>query len=416
MYSLYNISFRPKFRAAIIPRRPPAQSIRRRPHVPRRPKGRKIETSASLKHPRTVRSHPFLAAGSTHRLYLPSLDGARGIAIFLVLLDHLSSAKIIPFHSLRGIGLVGVYLFFSLSAFLLTVPFWLRSKESLTEWNTWSTYLWRRFFRIYPLYILVLLAKHWTDAAFTWGFIGEHLLLRRGDGIYWTIEVETQYYIVLPLMVLTFFLSWRRNAVAGILCSIGFYLLLHLVFHAEGKWWSLDGRVLRDYFWVFFSGSAAGSLFALSVSRPIPSRRVRWVWEAAAIGSLAIISFALPDTFAMLPAVLRLPGNGMTLLAGVAWSVFIFAHLHGIGLVKKLLEWRPLRYLGLISYSLYLLHKQVMRGSGWLKGIDIIPQSHFSWIIKSVCLMAVAVAAASVSFFLIERPLSRLKAGYTRSI
>jgi peptidoglycan/LPS O-acetylase OafA/YrhL len=363
-----------------------------------------------------MRHSPNLAVRPVPKHYLPSLDGARGVAIICVLLDHMSSSKVIPFHCLRGVGHIGVYLFFSLSAFLLTVPFCLDNKERLTLWNTWGAYFFRRILRIYPLYIIVLLGKHFADAGFTWRNVWEHLLLRRGDGVFWTIQVETQYYIVLPLMIVTLFLAWRRNAVTGTLCTIGFYIIVHVLLHAVGKWWSLDGHSLRDYLWVFLSGSAGGALFALTASHPTRGRQEQWICETAAIVSLIIIIFAVPELFAMLPHPLWLSFSKMTLLSGVPWAVFIFAHLRGLGYVRAVLKWSPLRFLGLISYSLYLWHKQVITGVWRLREYSALPLLHYSWITYFISILICILVAGSVSYFLVERPFSRLKAGFTRRI
>ena len=366
----------------------------------------------------STRHRSFLVAGSTHRLYLPSLDGARGLAILLVLLDHLSSAKIIPFH-LRGIGLIGVCLFFSLSAFLLTAPFWLKDPESLVQSKTWSIYFWRRGLRIYPLYLVVLLTEHFAHIArteFSWLSIRDHLLLRRGEGVFWTMEVETKYYLVLPLLVLAFLVAWRRNAVAGLLCMIGLAGGLALLFRAEGKWWSLDGHVLRGYFWVFFLGSAAGSFFAFFISRPLRSRGMQWFCEAAAVAGFLISFSGLPEIWGRLPLASAPSWWSSPIIPGVAWAVFLAAHLHGIGFVKYLLEWRPLRYLGLISYSVYLWHKPVITCLGFFIQTGRWRWVHDYWVLHFLAILGAVISWASLSFFLIERPFSTFKARFTRSV
>jgi len=362
-----------------------------------------------------MRHRSFLVAGSTHRLYLPSLDGARGLAILLVMLDHLSSAKIIPLHCLRGIGHIGVYLFFSLSAFLLTVPFWLKSKESLMQSKTWSIYFWRRFLRIYPLYIFVLIAERYTGTGFSWASIGNHLLLRRGEGVFWTLEIEAKYYVILPLIVLTFIVAWRRNATLGAICAFGLTGFLFILFYAEGRWWSLDGHVLRPYFLVFILGSIAGSLFAFMILCPPRSRSLRWCCEVAAIGAFVSSFFPLPEILRLLPKALTPGWHESIVLSGLFWAVFILAHLHGVGFVKHLLEWKPLRYLGLISYSLYLWHKPVIDSFSLVNQSGRLPLGAY-WPVRTIAILGACIMAASLSFFLVERPFSKLKAGFTRSL
>src|SRR3954447_733875 len=89
----------------------------------------------------------------------PALDGLRGLAVLLVLLDHASDAelRLFPGANMNRAGKYGVYLFFVLSAFLLTHLLLLTPAEKLARFRTWFTYFVRRFLRIFPLYALVLL-------------------------------------------------------------------------------------------------------------------------------------------------------------------------------------------------------------------------------------------------------------------
>ncbi len=94
-------------------------------------------------------------------LTIKSLDGLRGLAVLLVLLSHMSNAQmhLLPFLDFSGLGKAGVYLFFSLSAFLLT---WqaLKQAQQAPDPKYWLAYLLRRALRIYPLYALALTVSH----------------------------------------------------------------------------------------------------------------------------------------------------------------------------------------------------------------------------------------------------------------
>src|SRR4051794_17264757 len=128
---------------------------------------------------------------------LPALDGLRGLAVLLVLLDHASDAhlRIFPAADMNRAGKYGVHLFFVLSAFLLTHLLLLRPAPDLVRARTWINYAVRRFLRIFPLYALVLVVLvrlhrlHWHD-------VFNHLLLRDGRHQFWTIPVEVKYYMI----------------------------------------------------------------------------------------------------------------------------------------------------------------------------------------------------------------------------
>src|SRR5688572_16224746 len=85
---------------------------------------------------------------------LPALDGLRGLAVLLVLLDHASDAELYMFPGavMNRAGKYGVYLFFVLSAFLLAHLLLIRPPQELTQPRTWINYFIRRFLRIFPLY------------------------------------------------------------------------------------------------------------------------------------------------------------------------------------------------------------------------------------------------------------------------
>src|SRR6478672_8473930 len=81
-------------------------------------------------------------------------DGVRGIAILYVTLSHLGNKRTSAF---TGAGEYGVWLFFALSAFLLSHYFFLKPERSRSALE-WLNYAMRRFLRIYPLYLTALVA------------------------------------------------------------------------------------------------------------------------------------------------------------------------------------------------------------------------------------------------------------------
>lgn len=136
-----------------------------------------------------------------------ALDSMRGLAVLLVFMSHTSGrgmfiASWLNFH---GLGHIGVYLFFVLSGFLLT--------KRLLRGQRGSQYFIRRFFRIVPLYFLILTCVvgyqaigyynprylYITDG---WQGILLHYLFIKGDGIFWTLAAEFGFYLLLPLLVL----------------------------------------------------------------------------------------------------------------------------------------------------------------------------------------------------------------------
>ena len=116
------------------------------------------------------------------------LNGLRGLAVLLVLLSHLGGLFSLP--TGVGIGKAGVFLFFTLSAYLLTNQALVAVRQGRTTPGFWASYLVRRVMRIYPLYTLVLLISAAGYAIVGKYFIAltpddviSHLLLLEGKSI-----------------------------------------------------------------------------------------------------------------------------------------------------------------------------------------------------------------------------------------
>ncbi len=130
--------------------------------------------------------------------FIGNFDGLRAIAALMVLTMHL--------HTIPGLalGAPGVWIFFTLSGFLLYMSF-LRSREE-TNSTTIVAYLARRVFRIMPLYIVFLysyafLYKGWSpDFQQVWFLT--HTFFISGNLHLWTIRTEMVFYVFLPVLVL----------------------------------------------------------------------------------------------------------------------------------------------------------------------------------------------------------------------
>jgi peptidoglycan/LPS O-acetylase OafA/YrhL len=326
------------------------------------------------------------------------------MAVVFVLLDHLSDAGffIFPGLSLNRIGTFGVYLFFSLSAFLLTYQFCIRPAEELFKPGVWGEYFFRRFMRIFPLYALVLCATHWRVQSFSLDDVRNHLLLLSGERHFWTILVEVKYYLILPLLLIV--LAWlgKRRVWLGPLGVVALLVLLnHLLPSLENAWNPNDRLWLHRYLWVFLLGSTAGIAHALVLARRINLQRFRWGFELLALSALLLVLYRVRGIhdFVFGPSKSSYFSNHIRVCA-VAWCVFLFAHLHGVGILRRIFSLRVLRYLGFVSYSAYLWHRMI---EGYMRGF------HFASGLFIPCFLVAVFAVASASYYLIERPLSRMR-------
>lgn len=167
--------------------------------------------------------------------HLPSLDGARGIAILLVLLHNFDVLDLAPNHTLLDttvkqiyfIGWIGVQLFFVLSGFLITRGL-LQNRGSSDYFRSFFA---KRLLRIFPLYYLALLIftvllplldqalSADSNPLWLWIYLANWTIPFHSGGEtlphFWSLAVEEQFYLLWPLL-----LYWIPARHAGTLCLL----------------------------------------------------------------------------------------------------------------------------------------------------------------------------------------------------
>lgn len=355
---------------------------------------------------------------------MPQLDGVRAVAVLLVLVQHYAD---VPLVRRLGPGGLGVWIFFALSGFLIT-RILLDVKASLDAGRaTFGAALrafWaRRFLRIFPLYYAVLLAAAALDVppvrrSFAWhaAYLSNLYFARRGawDGPvtpFWSLSIEEQFYLLWPLVVLGLSRRHLLRVVVAllVLCPLlRLFYLRHFGAFAVGllplgcadqlAWgallaccWhdpaALDG-VRRA---VVRVGIAVGAPFVALYPLLGPAREGT---TAHALATMLHLTLAAVASFALVDAA----GNGLPGLAG------------------RLLGAAPLRYVGRISYGIYVQHtfvRTLLLGLGALPGLAPLgawlratSQHPLRWAPFAT---ATVLLTATASWYLFERPLNALK-------
>lgn len=342
-------------------------------------------------------------APSDASLQIDALDGLRGVAILFVLLAHLSNHEmyLIPATSFSRAGNIGVWLFFVLSAFLLTRPFLERSRSYLRDRRFWANYFLRRFLRIFPLYSFILVLSLVVGSYFQLPYpfpinfdeLVNHLLLLEGKNALWTIPVEFSYYFLLPVVALLF-IGVKRNV------ALGFIAVLALTFLSWRLWPPGRARgafLLGPYVPVFLVGSFAALVYSRSASlrNAIPSW-ARYACEGVALLSLMLVLVTVPGINRHFSGDPLPNGSFRPLMYAVLWSLFLLSILHGAGIFRSVLCWRPLRIVGIVSFSMYLWHPCVIR---LVERFSALPPGLNAWIA-----LFATVAIASLTYVLLEKP------------
>ena len=299
---------------------------------------------------------------------LPALDGLRGLAVLVVLLSHLANAglPVLPGLSLSGTGKSGVYLFFVLSAYLLTRQLLARPAAAWRAPATWLDYALRRVLRIWPLYLVVLLGSAALTAsglAPWWPYpmppdaLLRHVLLQEGVSVLWSIPPEFHYYLWLPLVALAFGLADRFGGLWAALA-------LGVAAGALALWlWPPATAEVNDvrlgpYLTLFLAGALAAVLSRRWSARPPAPRWFALLGAASLLALLATVP-AVAAALGVVPFTADLNHRWFVFFA-LAWSGLLLALVHGGALLRRPFEWAPMRALGWVSFSAYLWHMPVL--------------------------------------------------------
>jgi peptidoglycan/LPS O-acetylase OafA/YrhL len=300
----------------------------------------------------------------------PALDGLRGLAVLVVLLSHAANSglPVLPGLSLSGTGKSGVYLFFVLSAYLLTRLLLARPESAWRAPSTWFDYALRRVLRIWPLYLVVLLVSAaltasglapWWPYAMPADALLRHLLLQEGTSVLWSIPVEFHYYLWLPLVAGALGLAVRAGGVllASALAAAAMAAAM-VLWPAEAS--QVNDVRLGPYLTLFIAGALA-AVFSRHWSQRPPSKAGLGLLGATC--ALALLA-TVPGIAAALGAVPFTPDLNHRWFAffAVAWSGLLLAVVHGGAALRRPFEWGPMRALGWVSFSVYLWHMPVLTG------------------------------------------------------
>lgn len=331
--------------------------------------------------------------------HVKALDGLRGIAILLVIIYHGGYAIIDKLAAFPELGRFGVYLFFILSAYLLDRQIALAFINKKASQGYWKNYMLRRFLRIYPLFAIAL-CLHWLANYLGLGSsittivdIPQHLLLQKGESIFWSIPVELKYYFVSPLILwyCDKFLNWDKAKVLLTLCLIMASALI------VKSCFDFSVISLLKFLPIFLIGtiiSAYEILYKDKASQAF-SKKLFFMAGMLVIAT-ASITIGMERFFDIDLNILSVLCFPLTFGCGI---LFMSAK-YGNGLVQKMLEWKVLRFLGTISFSLYLFHMLFLRYA---------MQLQTSVTLKLVLFFVTSVLFSSVTYLLIERPLSKIR-------
>jgi peptidoglycan/LPS O-acetylase OafA/YrhL len=308
------------------------------------------------------------------RFHAP-LHGLRGIAVLYVVLSHLGNGGLylLPIRH-DAIGKVGVWIFFVLSAYLLTSK--LTAAMEAEGAKATRPYAIHRLLRIYPLYAVVL-GLHVLWSGFSVADYLRHAALLEGRWELWAIPVEFRFYAVLPVIAWCAARFGRRTGAA----LVGACGLASFVWGLSRPESVFSGELSLAPKFVPFACGPAAALSGIRAKAGVA------IVCALSLGALTVACWQL---FRGGWPVAAAPWVGAGL--GIAVAALVVS-------AGRPLAWRPLVYIGEISFSLYLLHMFVIKYALTLHAPPVL----IGW-----GALALSVALASLSYFLVELPGIRL--------
>ena len=325
-------------------------------------------------------AHDGSLSANLSRREIPSLYGLRGFAAITVVLYHyLLDTK------LAGIfpGPHAVTLFFELSGLLIT---WLLLKEFETAGRvSWRLFYLRRALRLFPVFYVVWglcrLAGPFPGSVATFFYLGDYYTALTGHYSLltsaWSLGVEEKFYLLWPLLLVRLKGQARVRALVAVLLFEPIYRSILI----------LAG--FRTYTWFAFETHldpiVLGCLLAILVREGW--KPPQWLFHPATPWIALMLVLALQNQTDIVTYLLA-----VILLAVVCRP-------------PDFLNSAVAKYLGRISYSLYLCHEY----TSTIIWPRLFPHSKGISLLLLVSQLALAIAFASVLHFAVERPFLRLK-------
>ena len=327
--------------------------------------------------------------------HAPALDGVRGVAVLLVVLHHWDVGARFPVDR----GLLGVRLFFALSGYLITTIL-LQGRALIEAGDTTlgafaRAFYARRFLRLLPLYYLTLAGLWAADVV---GFRDEFwwhathctsfLVARANAWVgypshFWSLSVEEQFYLLwlwamiltprrlLPALFATIVVAGTAWRSFGVVAGLGRFAVLYL----------LPGCL---------DALGVGALLAWIHRERAPSvprvRAVMVIVGAAVLTGATLATRGAGET-PFTHGVAGLKGTAYALLLGALVSACAARE----GILVRVMSWRPLAWLGRVSYAVYIVHPLVFFGLRY--HFPALRGSLALWGLSTVLMLAAAEAS-----------------------
>ena len=363
--------------------------------------------------PRFPRLHlQRITSGSS---WIPEIDGLRFVAILSVVLFHLAAQVVAkssvhltaqawyqPLFNVLSRGHIGVPLFFVISGFILGRPFARQYLLRQRRVRLRSYYL-RRVTRLEPPYVLNLIISTVAIYLYFGGPIHTLLLhlavsavymhgwifrqVSPINGVAWTLEVEVQFYILVPLLTLIFRLKnvlLRRGILLASIVILPVIQTRYLFGHLAGDSWLWSSILF--YLQYFLAGLLLSDLYVTAM----PRWRTSLLWDAASVAAwLLLFQYVYGWIYYVEPLAILIAYMG-------AFRGKLFPRIFRV---------RRIALIGGMCYSMYLWHFFIIALVFKVTRHLVLTRDLFvNFLLQAALILPCILAGTLVYFILIERP------------
>ncbi len=346
-------------------------------------------------------------------------DGIRGLAVLSVILthlyvfEHIEDKGFLSTEILQSInGGAGVQAFFILSGFLIT--YLLINESNKNGEISLANFYIRRTLRIFPLYFFVLFlisiihifrdqVTNWKSISFATLYSYNFVPKAWYSGILghtWSLAVEEHFYLVWPFVFISVGFKSKKLLLILIVFSVTSFLIN--MYLNQWEWIKTNFFIDR---WSFIAGFniAFGCFFSILIFGKFKAsifKRYLSYFLALCIGiSLWFCSLWMPDVISNTIIYAR----GLGLAITISWI-----YLNQDSIITKTLEFRPLSYIGTISYGIYMYQ-------GFFLSTSPYRLPNQSWPPDQYLGLLLLIIVAPVSYHLFEKPITNMKSKLQKS-
>ena len=350
------------------------------------------------------------------KLHLKGLDFYRSISVIIVFICHVELFKSragienflqLDFFRLNG-GLIAIILFFTLSGFLIT--FILANKKENDEKINIKVFYKRRFLRVFPLYIFVILLSYFLfDYSPSFSTLFFTLILAPniphflGGGWavspqIWTIGTEIQFYLIGPIIIKYF----KKLLLVTIFLFVSLSILPHIILYVLNRFTQdqeIFNLVNRAFFCLKFNWIVCGGIFAILYVKQYPF--IEWINKKKILSCFIIL----------LPFLLWAINFRLTYFGEEIYSIlFSFSMLIMVSNTSVInLDNKIFTFLNKISYGMYMIHWLVLLLFFHSHVFDNFDNGIISNSIIYLSTLVTTIVISFLIYLFIEKPFHNLK-------